>query len=142
MASKLRDNSVVSSVEVPRPCSSVHVLSSKLDHCAFALQAMAWLAFLARKQGPAGQVSASEFRALSAALASASAAPIRHASLLQFGWAGAAAAQGAPAAAHWELMQREERQMALAASEGVHVTVCAPQVALFDRCQGHLTRCC
>ena len=65
-----------------------------------------------------GVVSAPEFAALSAALAGAPAAPVRHAALLQYGRAAAAAAQGAPAAAHWELLQREERQLALAATEG------------------------
>ena len=73
---------------------------------------------LTRKPCAAGRASASEFEGLTAALAGAPAACVRHASLLQYGRAAAAAAQGAPAAAHWETMQREERQMALAASEG------------------------
>ena len=63
-------------------------------------------------------MSAAEFAALSAALASAPIAPVRHAALLQYSRAAAASAQGAPAAVHWELLQREERQLSLAASEG------------------------
>ena len=76
----------------------------------------------------AGQASASEFRGLSAALVSAPTAAVRHASLLQYGRAAAATAQGASAAVHWETMQREERQLALAASEGVH-QLYVPQAA-------------
>jgi len=89
-----------------------------------ALFVRKWLREAARKEGvqPAGRfkpgtVGAQELHALSAAIASAPGASLRHAPLLQLS-AAAASALDEEEAGQWESLARTERALLLACSEG------------------------